>query len=186
MINSTETLIVFLAVFGIWGVVRGKEREIWTVCTIALMMLFLAVGDGTDFIRKLPIHFASSIMSLVGDQTGSTNLAKQSLPDGVALTILWIAVIGLVALAYFIGYRGGNQSPEFSKRSVGSHVAGFFMGAVNGIFICAFLFSQGGFHLNFSIQFPDGDLTRNIIGPLILGGFVLTLIALAISSRKTA
>ena len=186
MVNSYQTLTVVLLAFSISGLVRGKEREIWTIGVIILMVLFLSAGGGTDFIRKFPLYFAASVMTLVGNQSGSNSLAKQSLPDPLGLTILGATVIVLIALAYYIGKRCVPNATVFSKRTFGDHVAGFFMGAVNGIFICAFLFSQGGLHLNFTIQFPDAGLTRNTIAPLVMLGIVLTLIAIAISSRKPA
>lgn len=183
-INSVETLIVFLCIFGIWGSIRGPEREVWTLGGITLAMFFLFFGGDTMF-EQLPVRLVAGLASIVGNQSGSNYLSAHPLQQPWTLMMLWLATLGLVTLAYCMGFRFANVAANRS-RDFGNIVSGFVMGALNGLFICVFLFSQGGMQAGLNIQFPDSVLTRTTIAPLILVGIVITIIAVALSSRSPA
>ncbi len=179
-ISSIETLSVFLLGFGIFGCVRGPEREVWTLGGITMTMLLLFFG-GTTIFEQLPLRVAAGFMALVGNQAGSNDLAAHPLQAPWTTVMLVCGTVALVLLAYVMGQKFGKPT---ATRDFGNFVSGFVMGALNGTFICVFLFSQGGFQAGINIQFPDGVLTRTSIVPLILVGIVVTLIAIGLSSRK--
>jgi hypothetical protein len=180
-ITSVETLIFFVCGFGIFGCARGPEREVWTLGGITMTMLLLFFG-GTSVFEQLPLRVGAGLLAMIGNQSGSNSLVAHPLQAPWTTVMLVIGTAGLVLLAYTVGQKFG-KSPS-TKRDFGSLASGFVMGALNGTFICVFLFSQGGFQAGINIQFPDGGLTRTSIVPLILGGIVVTLIAVGLSSRR--
>jgi hypothetical protein len=180
-ITSVETLIVFLIGFGIFGCVRGPEREMWTLGGITMTMLLVFFG-GTSLFEQLPLRVAAGITSLIGDQEGSNSIASHPLQAPWTIIMLVVCVAGLVVLSYVAGQRFGKAPPE--KRDFGNLATGLLVGALNGTCIGVFLFSQGGFQAGINIQFPDSGLTRSSIVPLILVGIVVMVIAVSVAARK--
>jgi hypothetical protein len=181
-INAIETLLVFLCIFGTVGAARGPHQELITLVGIAMTLALLNFG-GTDIVQHLPTRLLAGVASLLNNQSGSDYLSQHPWPDPWPTIMLWVGTIGLVALSYFMGTRFGQSKGETANRDFGSVAMGFLIGALNGVFICVFLFSQGGLQANVSIQFPDSNLTRGTIAPLILLGVVLTIIAIAVTSK---
>lgn len=177
-IESINTLLVFLIAFGAIGVARGRQREIWTLGGITLTMLFLALG-GVDIIKQLPVRVASGFLAMSGNQDGSNNAAAHPLQEPWTVVVLWVGTITLVAVAYLMGQKFGQNE---ATRDFGSYVGGLVMGAINGACICLFLFSQGGFH-DVSIKFPDAQMARNTITPLILVGIAVVVIGIVATTR---
>ena len=180
-ISSVNTLLIFLVGFGVFGLTRGPEREIWTLGGVALTMLLLFFG-GSAIFEQLPVRIMSGVLALAGNQDGSNSAAAHPLQQPWTLIVLWLVTAALVFLAYFMGYKFAKPN---DNRDFGNYAGGFVMGAINGAFICIFLFSQGGFQ-NLNIQFPDGTLTRTSIAPLILVGIVVTIIAITLTTRGKA
>ncbi len=180
-ITSVETLIFFVFGFGVFGGVRGPQREVWTLGGITLTMLLLFFG-GTGILEQLPLRIGAGLLSMVGNQSGSNSLAAHPLQAPWTIVMLVLGTASLILLSYVVGQKFGKSPP--AKRDFGNVASGFVMGAINGTFICVFLFSQGGFQAGLNIQFPDGGLTRDSIVPLIISGIIITLIALGLSSRK--
>ena len=171
-LSSLQTLIVFLCIFGIIGASRGPGREVWTMGGIVLTALLLLFG-GTPVFEQLPLRIAAAVMSLAGNQNGSNSMAAHPLGEPWTTLMLWLVVGCLIILSYAIGQRFGTSKTD----SFGAVIAGFVMGAINGLVIAVFVFQNGLSSL--SIQFPDGLLTRSIILPIIMVGVGLAVIAVA-------
>lgn len=177
-ISSLNTFLVFLIAFGSIGLSRGYKREIWTLGGVSLTLIFLFLG-GVDIVQQLPVRIFAGILSVSGNQDGSNNAAAHPLQEPWTVIMLWLGTVLLVGLAYLMGQKFSKTE---SPRDFGSYAGGFVMGAINGALICMFLFSQGGF-TNVSIQFPDGQMARSMVTPLILVGAVVVFIAIVATMR---
>lgn len=172
-VSSVETLIVFLGIFGIIGAVRGPGREVWTLCGVVLTAILLLFG-GVPILQQLPLRLAAALLTLTGNQTGSTDLVAHPLGAPWTNIMLWLVVLGLLAVSYLIGQRFGAAKSE----SFLSTIVGFAMGALNGLVIAVFIFQNGLAPLN--VQFPDGLMTRNGLAPFIFVIAGIALIALVV------
>jgi hypothetical protein len=180
-VTSLNTLLVFLLGFGVLGATRGPKHEIWTLGGITLTMLFLSLG-GVDIVKQLPVRIASGFLAVSGNQDGSNNAAAHPLSEPWTIIMLWLGTIALVVIAYAMGQKFGKEE---KTRDFGSYMGGFLMGAINGACICLFLFSQGGFQ-NVNIQFPDGQMARTTIAPLIIIGLFVVGVAFVATRPKPA
>lgn len=179
-VSSFQTLLVFIGIFGVIGVVRGPNREIWTVCGMGLTALLLLFG-GVPIFEQFPLRVVSGLLAMAGNQSGSNDMAAHPLVAPWTSICLYLAVGGLVSLAYLLGAKRGT--PRDKDAGLGDYVAGGIMGAINGLIIAAFIF-QNGFGSGVNIQFPDGLLTRTSVVPVILVAVICAIFALSTSARK--
>ncbi len=179
-VSSLNTLLIFLIGFGSIGVARGPRREIWTLCGITVAILFLSLG-GVEIVKQLPIRVAAGFLAMSGNQDASNSTASHPMGDPWPGIMLWVSTLALVAIAYLMALLGKKEE----KRDFGNYASGFLMGALNGAFICVFLFSQGGFN-DLTIKFPDGPTARTVIAPLILIGLAVVFIAIMAMRPKPA
>lgn len=178
-VSAAQTLVAFLAIFGIVGSVRGPAREVWTLGGVTLTVVLLSFG-GATFFEQLPVHFGAAFMSLIGDQASSADIAAHPWQSPGTVVMLLVATVALVTLAYLMGQAFGKEQPT----TFGERVAGFVMGAINGVFIALFLFNQKDLQPGLNIQFPSGLLTRSSVVPLVLVGVIIAIIA--ITNRRQA
>jgi membrane protein DedA with SNARE-associated domain len=177
-VSSTITLILFLAIFGVIGAIRGKDREVWTLVGVGMTAIVLLLGYPT--IEQLPVHIVSGILALAGNQNGSNDAAAHRLGAPWTTIMLLLAAIAFISIAYMMGQRFGKGKPE----TFGEYVGGAMMGALSGLIIAVLVFSQGALSA-LSIQIPNGMLTRSSAGPIIVIALIVAGIAF-FSNRKSA
>ncbi len=176
-VSATITLLVFIAIFGVIGAVRGPGREVWTL--VGMMVTAVLLLFGRSPIEQLPVRIASGLLALAGNQNGSNDAAAHPLRAPWTIMMLWLVAIACISASYVMGQRFGKDKPA----TFGEYIAGGMMGALSGLIIAFFLFSQGGLSA-LSIQFPNGVLTGSTAVPIIVMAVIIAFIALF--SRKPA
>ncbi len=176
-ISSFQTLLVFLSIFGIIGFVRAIYQEVWTLVGVALTLILLFFS-GNTFFEQLPLHIWAGILSLSGNQSASDSAVSHKMGEPWTGVMLIISLVVLVTLSYLVGgLIGGKQKIT----TFGEHFFGGFMGALSGILIGIFVFSQPVLQSGLVIQFPTYDLTKNGVAPYILIAFFVGAVAFGVS-----
>ncbi len=186
-INSSETLIIFMCIFGVVGTFRGFFKELLTFSILALTIISLFFGANQIF-SQLPLRIWAALQSFAGYQSASNSTAAHPLSAPASVISLWICVLSIIIMAYVAG------SVVFKEKSPGSsdkgairsfRFGGFFMGVLNGTIIALILFSQKGINFILNVQLPSGDITHSIIGPIMLIALLGIVIVVILTTRKS-
>ncbi len=189
IINSFETLIIFMCIFGVVGAFRGTFKEMITLSILAITIIALFFG-ANQILAQLPLRSWAALQSFAGYQSASNTTAAHPLGAPASVISLWICVISIIILAYVAGSImlkskiNSLQSEKNEKRLI--KFGGFFVGLVNGAIIAIILFSQKGINLSLNVQLPSEDYTHSIIAPIMLIALLCIVIVVIISTHKTS